>query len=112
PLMATVLRTRQLSRRSRPRRRDRSRRQLPHIRLAPTQGTDMTATPDTPIEAPPTTFSTDIAGLDECIAPRLIDLADGEEFGLRIAPVVKQIGNNRVRMIAYNGSIPGPTLRV
>ena len=33
-------------------------------------------------------------------------------FDLRIAPVVKQIGENRVRMIAYNGSIPGPTLRV
>ena len=26
----------------------------------------MTATHDTPVEAPATTFSTDIAGLDEC----------------------------------------------
>ncbi len=59
-----------------------------------------------------TTFSTDIAGLDECIAPTLVDLAAGDAFELRIAPVVKQIGENRVRMLAYNGSIPGPTLRV
>ena len=72
----------------------------------------MTATHDTPVEAPATTFSTDIAGLDECIAPTLVDLAAGDVFDLRIAPVVKQIGENRVRMIAYNGSIPGPTLRV
>ena len=72
----------------------------------------MTATHDTPIDAPPTTFSTDIAGLDECVAPALVDLAAGDVFDLRITPVVKQIGENRVRMIAYNGSIPGPTLRV
>jgi FtsP/CotA-like multicopper oxidase with cupredoxin domain/ribosomal protein S27AE len=72
----------------------------------------MTATPDTPVEAPATTFSTDIAGLDECIAPTLVDLAAGDTFELRIAPVVKPIGEDRVRMLAYNGSIPGPTLRV
>ena len=72
----------------------------------------MTATHDTPVESPPTTFSTDTAGLDDCVVPTLVDLAAGDVFDLRIAPVVKQIGENRVRMIAYNGSIPGPTLRV
>ena len=30
----------------------------------------------------------------------------------RIAPVAKQIGDATVRMLAYNGSVPGPTLRV
>jgi FtsP/CotA-like multicopper oxidase with cupredoxin domain len=29
-----------------------------------------------------------------------------------MAPVAKQLGDSRVRMLAYNGSIPGPTLRV
>ena len=72
----------------------------------------MTTTHDTPVDPAVTTFSTDIAGLDECIAPTLVDLAAGDAFELRIAPVVKQIGENRVRMLAYNGSIPGPTLRV
>ena len=41
-----------------------------------------------------------------------MELADGEEFELRIAPVAKQIGDSSVRMLAYNGSIPGPILRV
>src|SRR2546430_724968 len=81
-------------------------------RTRTTQGAGMTATQDTPPQASQTTFSTDVAGLDECTAPALVDLADGEAFELRIAPVVKQIGSDRVRMIAYNGSIPGPTLRV
>ncbi len=58
------------------------------------------------------TFSTDIAGLDEGLPPEVVELADGDTFDLRIAPVVKQLGADRVRMLAYNGSIPGPTLRV
>jgi FtsP/CotA-like multicopper oxidase with cupredoxin domain len=57
-------------------------------------------------------FSTDTSNLDDCRAPTLVELADGETFDLRIAPVVKQLGDDRVRMLAYNGSIPGPTLRV
>jgi len=72
----------------------------------------MTTTHETPVDMQPATFSTDIAGLDESIAPAVVDLAAEDVFDLRIAPVVKQIGGNRVRMIAYNGSIPGPTLRV
>ncbi|MGH3116197.1 MAG: multicopper oxidase domain-containing protein [Gaiellales bacterium] len=72
----------------------------------------MAATQGTPMDTGATTFSTDITGLDECKAPALVDLAAGDVFDLRIAPVVKQIGEHRVRMIAYNGSIPGPTLRV
>ena len=42
----------------------------------------------------------------------LVELADGDEFDLRIAPVAKQLGDSTVRMLAYNGSIPGPTLKV
>ena len=41
-----------------------------------------------------------------------MELAEGERFELRIAPVTKRIGDATVRMLAYNGSIPGPTLRV
>ena len=57
------------------------------------------------------TFSTDTSNLEDCVAPALVELADGATFELRIAPVVKQLGGDRVRMLAYNGSIPGPTLR-
>jgi FtsP/CotA-like multicopper oxidase with cupredoxin domain len=57
-------------------------------------------------------FSTATADLHEARRSQLLDLADGETVELRVAPVAKQIGDARVRMLAYNGSIPGPTLRV
>ena len=60
----------------------------------------------------PDHFPTDVAGLPEAHAPELVELADGDEFDLRIAPVAKRIGDDTVRMLAYNGSIPGPTLKV
>ena len=39
-------------------------------------------------------------------------LADGDQLDLRIAAIAQPIGDTVVRMLAYNGSIPGPTLRV
>jgi len=60
----------------------------------------------------PATFSTDTSNLEDCLAPALVELADGDTFDLRIVPVAKTLGDSRVRMLAYNGSIPGPTLRV
>ena len=57
-------------------------------------------------------FPTEVAGLPQARATDLVELGDGDQFDLRIAPVAKQLGNARVRMLAYNGSIPGPTLRV
>src|SRR5438132_1335959 len=57
-------------------------------------------------------FSTDAAGLQEATSPQAVSLQDGERFSLRISSVAKQVGENTVRMLAYNGSIPGPTLLV
>lgn len=57
-------------------------------------------------------FPTETAGLAQARSPELVELADGDRFDLRIAPVAKQLGDATVRMLAYNGSIPGPTLRV
>jgi FtsP/CotA-like multicopper oxidase with cupredoxin domain len=57
-------------------------------------------------------FSTAVAGLPEAVASEVLDLADGDTIDLRIAPVVKRLGDAQVRMLAYNGSVPGPTLRV
>lgn len=56
-------------------------------------------------------FPTEIEGLPEARRPEVHELADGDEFDLRIAPVAKQLGNARVRMLGYNGSIPGPVLK-
>jgi FtsP/CotA-like multicopper oxidase with cupredoxin domain len=60
----------------------------------------------------PDHFPTEVAGLPEARAPELVELADGDQFDLRIAPVAKRLGDETVRMLAYNGSIPGPVLKV
>jgi len=66
-------------------------------------------------------FSTDTAGLAPVSRPGVIRLADGDLFGLSIGPVRKDVSaadlgeagsGAQLRMLAYNGSIPGPTLRV
>jgi len=57
-------------------------------------------------------FPTETAGVPGVVAPELIELSDGDEFELTIAPVTKEIGDASVRMLAYRGSIPGPTLKV
>jgi FtsP/CotA-like multicopper oxidase with cupredoxin domain len=51
-------------------------------------------------------------GLPEARSTEVVELADGDEFELEIVPVKKQIGNATVRMLAYNGSVPGPTLKI
>jgi len=51
-------------------------------------------------------------GLPDARETELVELADGDEFELEIVPVKKQIGDATVRMLAYNGSVPGPTLKV
>ena len=55
---------------------------------------------------------TDTAGLSQASPPKVLELADGSEVDLEIIPVAKPIGNAIVRMLAYNGSIPGPTLEL
>jgi FtsP/CotA-like multicopper oxidase with cupredoxin domain len=57
-------------------------------------------------------FPTETAGLPEAATPQVVELGDGDRFELRIAPVAKRLGDDTVRMIAYNGSVPGPALRV
>jgi FtsP/CotA-like multicopper oxidase with cupredoxin domain len=57
-------------------------------------------------------FPTDATGLPEARAPQPVELRDGEHLDLRIAPVAKRLGDVTVRMLAYNGSIPGPILKV
>jgi FtsP/CotA-like multicopper oxidase with cupredoxin domain len=54
----------------------------------------------------------EIEGLPEATRTEVVELADGDELQLEIAPVKKRIGDSTVRMLAYNRSIPGPTLRV
>ena len=62
--------------------------------------------------APGESFPTDPTGLPEATRPALLDLADGDDLHLRIGPVAKRLEDTTVRMLGYNGSIPGPTLKV
>ncbi len=57
-------------------------------------------------------FPRETEGLPEARRTELVELADGDEFELEIMPVKKRIGDATVRMLAYNGSVPGPTLKV
>ena len=66
--------------------------------------------PGQPISAE--SFPTDPTGLPEATRPQLQELADGDLLDLRIGAVAKRLGDTTVRMLGYNGSIPGPTLKV
>jgi FtsP/CotA-like multicopper oxidase with cupredoxin domain len=57
-------------------------------------------------------FPTDTRGLERATSPGQVSLRDGDNYDLRITPVRKRIHDAEIRMLAYNGSIPGPTLLV
>ncbi len=58
-------------------------------------------------------FSTETTGLpDASDMAEVVNLRDGDTYDLEAHYVVKTIGNRNVRMIGYNGSVPGPFLHV
>ena len=57
-------------------------------------------------------FSTETAGLAEVAPTGVVRLHDGDLLELGIGAVRKRIDGAELRMLAYNGSIPGPTLHV
>ncbi len=56
--------------------------------------------------------ATGLAHLPQAARSTIVDVPPGGSFDLRVHPVAKRIGDTVVPMLAYNGSIPGPTLRV
>lgn len=57
-------------------------------------------------------FDRDASNLSAATRSEVVELADGATFNLRVTMVQKTIGDAMVKMFAYNGSIPGPTLKV
>ena len=57
-------------------------------------------------------YTTATVGLKEVSNPRLVRLRDGDRLDLGIRPVRKTLRGAHLRMLAYNGSVPGPTLHV
>src|SRR3954465_13607219 len=65
-----------------------------------------------PGSEPTDRFPSDPAGLPVCGGSEVVELSDGAAFQPAIGAVAKRLGDLTVRMLAYNGSIPGPTLKV
>ena len=57
-------------------------------------------------------FSSSIEGLPEVNDSTIVELSDGDTYDLTASIVKKNIDNKMVKMLAYNGSIPGPLLKV
>jgi FtsP/CotA-like multicopper oxidase with cupredoxin domain len=57
-------------------------------------------------------FTTATAGLNEVSKPRVVRVRDGDRLDLGIGPVRMSLHGAELRMLAYNGSVPGPTLHV
>jgi FtsP/CotA-like multicopper oxidase with cupredoxin domain len=74
----------------------------------------MTERADTNPQSSPNIGSSAIgeARLPEATRSATVDVPPGGSLDLRVHPVLKRIGGAELQMLAYNGSIPGPTLRV
>jgi hypothetical protein len=79
---------------------------------APGGTEDRRRTQEGQMSAPNDQFPRDTSGLPAATTSAIVELARGPRFQLRIAPVTKQLGDATLRMLAYNGSIPGPTVEL
>jgi FtsP/CotA-like multicopper oxidase with cupredoxin domain len=57
-------------------------------------------------------FSSETAGLPDAVPMPTIELKDGDTYELIAQQVKKNINGQVVKMLAYNGSIPGPLIKV
>lgn len=58
------------------------------------------------------TFSTSTAGLQDARPTETVELKDGGSYDLTASMVKKRIGETEIKMLAYNGMIPGPLIKV
>jgi FtsP/CotA-like multicopper oxidase with cupredoxin domain len=84
------------------------------IRPIPTGGTPMATPTHTghDVSASGDFFSTDPTGLQQAVPTAAREYEDGATVDLRMAPVANRVGDATVRMLAYEGSVPGPTFVV
>lgn len=57
-------------------------------------------------------MSADTSGLSEVSATQTVELRDGDIYDLTAGYVKKNINGKEYRMLAYNGSIPGPLIKI
>ncbi len=56
--------------------------------------------------------SADTSGLSPASATQTVELKDGDTFDLTASYVKKNINGTAYRMLAYNGSVPGPLIKI
>jgi len=61
---------------------------------------------------PAISSSLDIAGLKDAVETQTVNLKNGDTYELTAGYVAKEINGKKIKMLAYNGSIPGPVIRV
>src|SRR3989344_3763604 len=57
-------------------------------------------------------LSTDVAGLALSKSTEMVELKNGDTFDLTASYVEKRINGTQYKMLAYNGSIPGPLIKI
>jgi hypothetical protein len=63
------------------------------------------------VERSATAFAGTLDGLPDAVPTQTVELKDGDTFDITAAYVKKPVGNKLLRMLAYNGSIPGPFIK-
>lgn len=58
------------------------------------------------------TFSRDAVGLPEAKPTETVTFKDGDTYAMEIRAIKKTIAGRDVKMLGYNGSVPGPTLLI
>lgn len=58
-----------------------------------------------------TPFSTAISNLPDAVPTETVVVRDGETYAISAGYVRKTVGNRELRMLAYNGSVPGPFIK-
>lgn len=58
------------------------------------------------------TYSTQTNNYPEAKAPYAVELKDGDTYSLTASIVKKKINGSEVKMLAYNGSVPGPLIKI
>ena len=58
-----------------------------------------------------TPFTKSTNGLKEATEPVFVELNNGDSYDITAGYVKKEVGNKELRMLAYNGSIPGPFIK-
>ena len=71
-------------------------------------------TPATTVAAVPAdgTFPTSVEGLPEAKPMETKELSDGAKYIVTARPVKQRIGGQWIRRLAYNGTVPGPIIKV